>query len=114
MEFLQGEGRAEFPLRLLAQFDNLQLTDLVRAGLAGVGDVAFDFGPADQYVEDRDYLAAPRYHALFKVWKTEGDTALAGLSSGVIQGVFESGAGRIETLELGNRYGHLAPLVAVA
>ena len=74
----------------------------------------FAFGPTDQYVEDRDHLAAPRYHALFKVWKTEGDAALAGLASGVIQGVFESGAGRIETLELGNRYGHLAPLVAVA
>ncbi len=74
----------------------------------------FDFGPTDHYMEGRDQLAAPRYHALFKVWKTEGDAALAGLSSGVIQGVFESGAGRIETLELGNRYGHLAPLVAVA
>jgi hypothetical protein len=74
----------------------------------------FDFGPTDQYVEDRDYLAAPRYHVMFKVWKTEGDAALAGLSSGVIQGAFESGAGRVETLELGNRYGHLAPLVAVA
>lgn len=74
----------------------------------------FDFGPTEQYVEDRDHLAAPRYHALFKVWKTEGDAALAGLSSGVIQDVVESGAGRIEILELGNRYGHLAPLVAVA
>lgn len=74
----------------------------------------FDFGPTDQYLEHRDHLAAPRYHALFKAWKTEGDAALASLASGVIQGAFESGAGRVETLELGNRYGHLAPLVAVA
>lgn len=74
----------------------------------------FDFGPTDQYVEDRDYLAAPRYHVLFKVWKTEGDAALAGLASGAIHATVESGAGQIETLELGHRYGHLAPLAAVS
>jgi hypothetical protein len=74
----------------------------------------FDFGPTDQYVEDRDYLAAPRYHVLFKVWKTEGDAALAGLASGAIQAAFESGAGQVETFELGHRYGHLAPLASVS
>lgn len=73
----------------------------------------FDFGPTDQYVEDRDYLAAPRYHVLFKVWKTEGDTALAGLASGAIHAAVESGAGQVETLELGHRYGHLSPLVGI-
>jgi hypothetical protein len=26
----------------------------------------------------------------------------------------DAGAGRVETLELGHRYGHLSPLVAVA
>lgn len=75
---------------------------------------SFDFGPTDQYVEDRDHLAAPRYHALFKVWKTEGDAALAGLTSGAIQAAFESGAGQIETLGLGSRYGHLSPLALVS
>ncbi len=74
----------------------------------------FDFGPTDQYVEDRDHLAAPRYHALFKVWKTEGDAALVGLASGAIQAAFESGAGQVETLELGHRYGHLAPLAGLS
>jgi hypothetical protein len=74
----------------------------------------FDFGPTDQYVENRDYLAAPRYHVLFKVWKTEGDTALAGLASGAIHAAVESGAGKVETLELGHRYGHLAPLALVS
>lgn len=74
----------------------------------------FDFGPTDQYVEDRDYLAAPRYHVLFKVWKTEGDAALAGLASGAIQAAFESLAGTVETLELGHRYGHLSPLASVS
>lgn len=74
----------------------------------------FDFGPTDQYVEDRDHLAAPRYHALFKVWKTEGDAALVGRASGAIQAAFESGAGQIETLELGHRYGHLSPLASVS
>lgn len=74
----------------------------------------FDFGPTDQYVEDRDYLAAPRYHVLFKVWKTEGDVAFAGLASGAIHAAVESGAGQVETLELGHRYGHLAPLATVS
>jgi len=70
----------------------------------------FDFGPTDQYVEDRDYLAAPRYHALFKVWKTKGDAALSGLASGAIHAAVEAGAGQIETLELGHRYRHLEPV----
>jgi hypothetical protein len=74
----------------------------------------FDFGPTDQYAEDRDYLAAPRYHVLFKVWKTEGDAALAGLPSGAIHAAVESGAGQIEVLELGHRYGQLSPLAAVS
>lgn len=74
----------------------------------------FDFGPTDHYVEDRDYLAALRYHVLFKVWKVEGDAVLAGLASGAIQAAVESGAGQVETLELGHRYGHLAPLATVS
>jgi hypothetical protein len=74
----------------------------------------FDFGPTDQYVENRDVLAAPRYHVLFKLWKKEGDAALAGLASAVIHDAVRAEAGRIETLELGHRYGHLSPLVGVA
>lgn len=74
----------------------------------------FDFGPTDRSVEHRDHLAAPRYHALFKLWKTEGDAALAGLASGAIQAAFESGAGQVETLELGHHYGHLSPLASVS
>lgn len=74
----------------------------------------FDFGPTDHYVENRDLLAAPKYHVLFKLWKKEGDAALASLASGVIQDAVQAGAGQIETLELGHRYGHLSPLVAVA
>jgi len=74
----------------------------------------FDFGPTDHYVENRDRLAAPRYHVLFKLWKKEGDAALAGLASGAIQDAVQAGAGQIETLELGHRYGHLSPLAAVA
>ena len=74
----------------------------------------FDFGPMDHYVENRDSLAAPKYHVLFKLWKKEGDAALAGLASGAIYDAMQAGAGRIETLELGHRYGHLSPLAAVA
>jgi len=74
----------------------------------------FDFGPMDRYVEDRDHLAAPRYHALFRLWKREGDAALEGLASGAIHAAVESGAGQVETLDTGHRYGQLAPLVAVS
>ena len=74
----------------------------------------FDFGPTDHHVENRDLLAAPKYHVLFKLWKKEGDAALTGLASGAIQDAVQAGAGRIETLELGHRYGHLSPLAAVA
>ena len=74
----------------------------------------FDFGPTDRYIEDRDMLAAPKYHALLKVWKQEGDAALAGLASGAIQDAVRTKAGQIETLELGHRYGHLSPLAGVA
>jgi hypothetical protein len=74
----------------------------------------FDFGPTDHHVENRDLLAAPRYHVLFKLWKKEGDAALAGLTSSAIQDAVQAGTGQIETLELGHRYGHLSPLVNVA
>jgi len=74
----------------------------------------FDFGPSEHHVENRDRLAAPKYHVLFTLWKKEGDAALAGLASGALQDAVQTGAGRIETLELGHRYGHLSPLVNVA
>jgi hypothetical protein len=74
----------------------------------------FDFGPTDHHVENRDQFAAPRYHVLFKLWKKEGDAVLAGLASAAIQDAVKADAGRIETLELGHRYGHLSPLAAIA
>jgi hypothetical protein len=74
----------------------------------------FDFGLMDRYVENRDQLAAPKYHVLFKLWKIEGDAAFAGLSSSAIHEAVRSGAGRVEPLALGRRYGHLSVLVNVA
>ena len=41
----------------------------------------FDFGPTDHHVENRDPLAAPKHHVLFRLWKKEGDAALVGLTS---------------------------------
>jgi hypothetical protein len=74
----------------------------------------FDFGPTDHHVENRDLLAAPKYHVLFKLWRKEGDAVLAGLASAAIHNAVQVGAGQIETLELGHRYGHLSPLAAIA
>ena len=61
-----------------------------------------------------DAFSAPRFKALYKVWKQDGEPALAGAGSRVISDAVDAGAGRVETLELGHRYGHLSPPVAVA
>jgi hypothetical protein len=45
---------------------------------------------------------------------SHGDAACAACSSQVLDEAVTAGAGRVETLELGHRYGHLSPLVAVA
>jgi hypothetical protein len=74
----------------------------------------FDFGATDHHLQNRDLLAAPKYHVLFRLWRKEGDAALAGLASDAIQDAVKAEAGRIETLELGHRYGHLTPLAAIA
>jgi hypothetical protein len=62
----------------------------------------------------RDAFSAPRFKALYKAWKQNGEPALAGAGSHAISDAVDAGAGRVETLELGHRYGHLSPLVAVA
>jgi hypothetical protein len=48
------------------------------------------------------------------MWKQDGEAALAEAGSHTISEAVKAGAGRVETLELGHRYGHLSPLVAVA
>lgn len=55
----------------------------------------FDFGPTDHHVENRDLLASPKYRVLLKLWKKEGDAALAGLASGAIQDAVQADAGKI-------------------
>jgi hypothetical protein len=67
-----------------------------------------------RYCNARAAFSTPRFRAVYKRWKQDGDAALAGLASSAIQDAVHAGAGRIETLELGHRYGHLSPLVAVA
>jgi hypothetical protein len=56
----------------------------------------------------------PRFKALYQAWKQDGEPVLASAGSRAISDAVNAGAGRVETLELGHRYGHLAPLVAVA
>jgi hypothetical protein len=48
------------------------------------------------------------------VWKQEGEAAFAASRSHALEEAVNTGAGRVETLELGHRYGHLSPLIAVA
>jgi hypothetical protein len=51
---------------------------------------------------------------LYKLWKQDGEAALASIGGDAIRRAVEAGRGRIEVLELGHRYGHLSPLVSVA
>jgi hypothetical protein len=62
----------------------------------------------------RDAFSASRFKALYQAWKQDGELALASAGSRAISDAVEAGAGRVETLELGHRYGHLSPMVAVA
>jgi hypothetical protein len=68
----------------------------------------------ERFYRARDAFSAPRFKALYKVWKQDGEAALAGAGSRVISDAVDAGAGLVETLELGHRYGHLSPLVNVA
>jgi hypothetical protein len=62
----------------------------------------------------RDVFSTPCYKALYRVWKQEEDRALSHLESHALYDAENAGSGRVETLELGHRYGHLSPLVNVA
>ena len=68
----------------------------------------------ERFYRARDGFSEPRFKALYRVWKEDGDTAFAACRSHVLDEAVTAGAGRVETLELGHRYGHLSPLVAVA
>ena len=68
----------------------------------------------ERFYKAREAFSAPRFKALYKVWKHDGEAALAEVGSHHIDDAVKAGAGQVETLELGHRYGHLSPLVAVA
>jgi hypothetical protein len=68
----------------------------------------------ERFYRARDAFSAPRFKALYRVWKEDGEPALAAAGCRAISDAVDAGAGRVETLELGHRYGHLRPLVAVA
>jgi hypothetical protein len=68
----------------------------------------------ERFYKARDAFSAARFKALYKVWKQDGEAALADVGSHSISDAVKAGAGQVETLELGHRYGHLSPLVSVA
>lgn len=68
----------------------------------------------ERFYKARAAFSAPRFKALYRVWKQDGDVALAELGSLAIDAAVTAGSGQVEALELGHRYGHLSPLVAVA
>ena len=68
----------------------------------------------ERFYKARNAFSAPRFKALYRVWKQDGESAFAASGFHVLDDAVTAGAGRVETLELGHRYGHLSPLVAVA
>ena len=68
----------------------------------------------ERFYRARDAFSEPRFKALYAVWKQDGEAAFAACSSHDLDNAVTDGAGRVEALELGHRYGHLSPLVAVA
>jgi hypothetical protein len=68
----------------------------------------------ERFYRAREAFGAARFKALYKAWRQDGEPALVGAASRAICAAVEAGAGQVETLELGHRYGHLSPLVAVA
>jgi hypothetical protein len=67
-----------------------------------------------RFYRARDAFSAPRFKALYKAWRQNGEAALTNTGSRALADAVEAGAGRVEVLALGHRYGHLSPLVAVA
>ena len=63
----------------------------------------------ERFYKARDAFSAPRFKALYRVWKQDGESAFAASRSHVLDDAVTAGAGRVETLELGHRYGHLSP-----
>ncbi len=68
----------------------------------------------ERFFNAREAFSAPRFKALYRMWKQDGDRVLAELGSAALNDAVTAAAGRVETLELGHRYGHLSPLVIVA
>jgi hypothetical protein len=68
----------------------------------------------ERFYQAREAFSAPRFKALYRTWKQDGDRVLAETGSRALDDAVFGGAGLVETLELGHRYGHLAPLVNVA
>jgi hypothetical protein len=68
----------------------------------------------ERFYRARSAFSAPRFKALYRIWKQGGDMELSEVGSHVIEAAVAAGAGRVETFELGHRYRHLSPLVNVA
>jgi hypothetical protein len=50
----------------------------------------------------REAFSAPRFKALYRIWKQDGDRALAELGSAALYVAVTAEAGRLETLEFGH------------
>lgn len=64
-----------------------------------------------RWQEARRQFGAPRFRALYRAWQVAGDPVLQATSSRVLSEAVARRSGRFRYLDVGHRYGHLAPLV---
>jgi hypothetical protein len=68
----------------------------------------------EHFFQAREAFSGPRFKALYRIWKQDGDQVLGELGSATLTDAVNAAAGCVETLDLGHRYSHLSPLVNVA
>jgi hypothetical protein len=69
---------------------------------------------AERFARARRAFNSSRAQAIYRCWKQDGEAALLSVGSDALRKAIEDGTGRVDVLELGHRYGHLSPLLAVS
>ena len=67
--------------------------------------------PDSRLSQDRSGFGAPRFQALYRVWRSQGDAVFWPLALHALKDKFARGVARVECVELEHQYLHLSPLV---
>ena len=67
--------------------------------------------PDSRLSQDRSGFGAPRFQALYRVWRSQGDAVFRPLALHALKDKFDRGVARVECVELERQYLHLSHLV---